>query len=147
MSKTLTPEQAKSLLDSLFALPDKVAKPKAVKKPEAKTEGIPLATHIAIKATHKPVLCITEVVHQLCTTCNTEHKYIRTRRVRFEDPKKGAQGTAFEIRTLVPEDLPRRVDHSYETTEICPTCLEFSTMFEDYLAVAQRPIQLELFHG
>lgn len=148
MTQKLTAEQAKSILDSLFALPDKAKKepkPKA-KKPLENINAIALAVNK--NHAYKPVLSIIEVVHQNCSTCGETHKFVRARLVRFEQSNpKGDLRTAYEIETVVPENLPRRVDHTYTTTDVCPTCLEFSTMFEDYLAVAERPIQKELFHG
>lgn len=149
MTQKLTAEQSKAILDSLFALPDKVKKePKPATKKS--TEPSINAVALAVNRNHafKPVLAIIEIVHQHCTTCGTEHQYARSRLVRFEQTNgKGDLRTAYEVETVVPENLPRRVDHTTEETNVCPVCLEFSTMFEDYLAVAERPIQLELFHG
>jgi hypothetical protein len=146
MTQKLTPEQTKALLDSLFALPDKVAKKKADKK-QAPTPTPRAATPVQRSPAFKPALAIIEVVHQHCTTCNSEHQYIRSRRVRFESVRDTDLHTAVEIETVTIENLPRRIDTTYEDTNICPTCLMLSTMFEDYLAVAERPIQMELFHG
>lgn len=148
MTTKLTAEQSKALLDSLFALPDKTPKVKAA-KPKTPTEPSINQVAAAINRNHayKPTLSIIEVVHQLCTTCGSEHQFVRNRLVRFEAVKKGDLHTAVEIETVVPENLPRRVDHTYTNTNVCPTCLMFSTAFDDFLAVAENPIQQELFHG
>lgn len=150
MTQKLTPEQTKSLLDSLFALPDKVKKESTPKKP--KQSGEPsinkIATAVNRNPAFKPVQSIIEVVHQECTTCGTTHQYVRSRLVRFEQTNpNGNLRTAYEVETVVPENLPRRVDHTYTDTNVCPTCLTLSRDFEDFLAVAERPIQKELFHG
>jgi hypothetical protein len=88
-----------------------------------------------------PTLFIFEVVHQRCTTCGAEHAFVRSRRVRFESSK-----VAVEVPTVTLERLPRRVDHFYEQTELCPTCVCLAREIDDFLAFSAAR-QLELFHA
>jgi len=147
----LSTEERKALLESLFAMPDKAkkdGKKKEPKKPSTPETGVnEIALAVNRNKAFKPTLAIIEIVSQTCTTCGSVHQYVQSRRVRFEAKAKSELHTAYEVQTIVPENLPRRVDHTWTSTEVCPTCLEFSTMFEDFLAIADRPIQKELFHG
>lgn len=149
----LTPEQAKALLDSLFAMPDKpkpAAKPKsAPATPAAKSPvPAPASTPVQRNPHFIPTLSIVEVRHQRCTTCGSTHSHISSRRVRFEARRAPTLHTAIEIPTIVPETLPRRVDHIYEDTDICPTCLMVSEGIENILVTTEQAgTQLELFHG
>lgn len=146
MTTKLTPEQAKLILDSLFAMPDKEKKPKekpAKKQAEPKFEATPVQRN----RNYAPALGIIEIRQQVCSTCGSRHEYVVSRRVRFEARAKGDLHTAIELPTIVPENLPRRVDYTYETTNVCPTCLKISSLIEDYMAVERGPVQQELFHG
>jgi hypothetical protein len=155
-TKKLTTEESKALLDSLFALPNKVAKVKKatvratatvrakVKEHSAAGER---ATPIQRNRNFKPTICIIEVVHQVCTTCGSEHSFVQSRRVRFEGKNSGDLHTAYEVETVVPEKLPRQVDNTYSTTEVCPTCITLSRNIDDFLSIQQPYVQMELFHG
>jgi hypothetical protein len=142
----MTPEQAKALLESLFALPDATKSKKAAPtktKAAAKPTDAPTSK---IPPSFKPALMVVEHIVQSCTTCGSTHEHIRSRRIRFES--KDAK--AIEVQVSIPpiEELPRRIDMLWETTNICPTCIRANDSVDTWLeSLTQGPTQLELFHG
>jgi hypothetical protein len=148
MAQTLTSEETRKLLDDLFALPDKEKKTKPKAK-EAKQQAPKPAGPVKIQCSPhwKPQHSIIEIVHQQCTTCGAEHQFLRNRLVRFEAKAKGTLHTFVEIETLTIDKLPREVDHSYQTTNVCPSCVVLASSMDDFFALSAMPQQLELFHG
>lgn len=145
----MTAEETRKLLDDLFALPDREKAKKKDSKPKAPpkaTASAPVKVQCTPQA-WKPQASIIEVVHQQCTTCGSEHQYLRNRLIRFEARAKGTLHTAIEIETLTIERLPREVDHTYEDTNVCPSCVVLSRNIDDICALTSAPQQMELFHG
>lgn len=145
----LSAEETKSLLDSLFALPDKEvkkAKPKAApatRKPAP--VGAPSGSRVTVASVTRgfiPALKIKEIVVQECETCGTRHEYLRNRLVRFDGPKNAA----LELPTCVVEALPISISEVWEKTSECPTCLRLGLQVEVSLDVASPSyVQMDLF--
>ncbi len=143
----LTPEQAKSMLDSLFAMPDKVAKPKQVTQAKPKTVAVKPArirTTLGLTAAgFLPAMRKLTVMHQHCATCNSDTQYILPAVIRFEDKK----GVAIEIPASVAEHLPTTVITDWQTVHQCPVCLAMSRNIEDLMCISASPTQMELFQS
>ena len=146
----LTPEQAKAMLDSLFALPDKVAKPKtkAPAKAASATPAVPkpkpIRTTLGLtSAGFLPAMRLHTIVHQHCTCCGSDTEYILPAVIRFESRRN----TAIEIPASVEQHLPISILEKWEEVTQCPVCIRLSRSIDDLLAFSPSPIQLELFHG
>jgi hypothetical protein len=143
----LTPEQAKAMLDSLFAMPDKGKG----KKAPAKTK--PAATQTPVRKPHPrtilgltsagflPALKIITVMHQHCDTCGGDHEYALPAVVRFE----GKNASAREIPAAVEAILPVTIKDEWQHTQYCPQCVRLSRNLEDLMTLREGGIQLELF--
>lgn len=144
----LTPEQAKAMLDSLFALPDKVAKPKtkATTKAASATPAVPkpkpIRTTLGLtSAGFLPAMRLHTIVHQHCTCCGSDVEYMLPAVVRFEHKRN----TAIEIPASVEAHLPVSVTDKWEDVAQCPKCIRMSRMIEDLTALSDAPIQLGFF--
>lgn len=143
----LTPEAAKAMLDSLFAMPDKVkapAKPKVAKsKAEVKVpaQPSPRTTLGLTSAGYLPALKIQRIINQHCNCCGSDREFMQPALVRFEHKK----GTAIEIPAAVEMHLPVTVTESWENTPQCPDCIRLSRNLEDIIGLRQGAFQLELF--
>lgn len=144
----LTPEQAKAMLDSLFALPDKVAKPKtkAPAKAASATPAVPkpkpIRTTLGLtSAGFLPAMRLHTIVHQHCTCCGSDTEYILPAVIRFESK----HNTAIEIPASVEAHLPVSVTEKWEDVAQCPKCIRMSRVIEDLTALSDAPIQLEFF--
>lgn len=137
----LSAEEAKKLLDSLFALPDKAEKkPKA--KPAVKTAApsvmlAPKGSNKQIGPRFSPALRITEVVTQECRTCGGRHEYVRPSVIRYED-KKDTLCAAREIPTAVLETLPHSIIDAWETVDQCPSCIKLGPLVDTALIANWR---------
>lgn len=144
----LTPEQAKAMLDSLFALPDKVAKPKtkAPAKAASATPAVPkpkpIRTTLGLtSAGFLPAMRLHTIVHQHCTCCGSDIEYMLPAVIRFEHKRN----TAIEIPAAVEAHLPVSVTDKWEDVAQCPKCIRMSRMIEDLTALSDAPIQLGFF--
>ena len=144
----LTPEQAKAMLDSLFALPDKVAKPKtkAPAKAASATPAVPkpkpIRTTLGLtSAGFLPAMRLHTIVHQHCTCCNSDSEYILPAVIRFESKRN----TAIEIPASVHMHLPVSVIDKWEDVAQCPKCIRMSRNIDDLFALSPTPVQGSLF--
>lgn len=144
----LTPEQAKAMLDSLFALPDKVAKPKtkAPAKAASTTPAVPkpkpIRTTLGLtSAGFLPAMRLHTIVHQHCTCCNGDTEYILPAVIRFESRRN----TAIEIPASVEAHLPVSVTEKWEDVAQCPSCIRMSRAIEDLIVLSPTPIQGSFF--
>lgn len=148
---TLTPEQTKAMLDSLFALPDKVAKPKAkapakaASAPATPRPRSPRTTLGLTSAGYLPAMKLQTIMHQHCTCCNSDTEYILPAVIRFE----GRKAAAIEIPASVEMHLPVSVKEDWQTVQQCPKCIRMSRNIEDtiqgLLDIPSPARQLELF--
>ena len=146
----LTPEQAKAMLDSLFALPDKEkAKPKAkAKASPASSQAAstprraPARTTLALtSAGFLPAMRLHTIVHQHCTCCGGDTEYILPAVIRFESRRN----TAIEIPASVEAHLPVSVTEKWEDVAQCPSCIRMSRAIEDLIVLSPTPIQGSFF--
>jgi len=148
----LTPEQAKAMLDSLFALPDKVAKPKtkAPAKAASATPAVPkpkpVRTTLGLtSAGYLPAMRLQTIMHQHCTCCGGDAEYILPAVIRFESRRN----TAIEIPASVHMHLPVSVIDKWEDVAQCPKCIRMSRNIEDtlsdILSLPAIPVQGSLF--
>lgn len=145
----LTPEQARAMLDSLFALPDKEkAKPKAKAKASPTSQAAstprraPARTTLGLtSAGFLPAMRLHTIMHQHCTCCGGDTEYILPAVIRFESKRN----TAIEIPASVEAHLPVSILEKWEDVAQCPSCIRMSRNIEDLCAFSDTPIQGSLF--
>lgn len=144
----LTPEQTRAMLDSLFAMPDKVKVKVTPKAKAASPAKAPTRKPPAIRTTlglttqgFLPAMKLLTIMHQHCDCCNSDAEYILPAVIRFESKK----GVAIEIPAAVEARLPVSVKEDWQTVQQCPKCIRISRNIQDMFAFATTYTQMELF--
>lgn len=89
---------------------------------------------------------IHNVTHQHCNTCNSDSSYAGVALIQHSHPhRKDNLTIALPTAIPAPLDLPVHVNHTYETTDWCATCLNIAETIDSILTHEPATKQLALF--